>query len=124
MKLYTCHIYGESIIYYFSNDVDILKCPYVWVNERKGMFSVCGSSIFLDHYIPKRKESKNPSKVFSLLRDLNKIVETLSIKEKIKLCLLKPDGKDFGINTIYLSNESYSRFTPKTKGAKNEKSKG
>lgn len=119
MNLYTCYIYNEILIHYFSKEENFLKMPSVWIRKQNNKFYLCGNHMFLNHYVPHRKGLKNFVTIFSILFNLQNILEKLTEKEKKKLCLLNPKGEEYQLNTICM-NKSSKNFIPGKKEIKNE----
>ncbi len=120
MNLYTCYVYDKKLIHYYSKEENFFKMPEIWIHENDNKFYLCGASMFLNQYAPDRKGLKNSTTVFSILLNLQNILEKLTVKEKKKLCLLNLKGQEYKLNTIHL-NKTYKKFIPVKKEIKNEK---
>ena len=91
--------------------------PTIWIRQQKEKFFFCGNHMFLNHYFNNRKHTIHHHKAISILLHLQNILESLTEKEKKKLCLYNPSGQEYVLNTIYQNTD----FTPKKKVIKNEK---
>jgi hypothetical protein len=118
MNLYTCTVFSDYLIYYFSKEENHQKLPEVWVHEREDKFYIGGNHILLNHFIPNRKGLKSSKTAFSTLFQIQNQVQALSIKEKKKLCILHPSGSEYQNNMIYLNTNFLIKSTPKKKAIK------